>query len=69
LFCEHVAAVVEPSKMIDERIRELGDWRGPVLTRVRELIHEADRGKDSTGEAAFKELIRAAVAFNVAKKM
>ena len=30
------------SQMIDERIRELGDWRGPVLRRVRELIHEAD---------------------------
>jgi hypothetical protein len=135
-FCEHVAAVVEPSKMIDERIRELGDWRGPVLTRVRELIHEADpevveefkwqkttspgtpvwehdggictgesykqvvkltffqgaslkdpaslfnsslegktrraidiREDDAIDEAAFKELIRAAVAFNVAKKM
>jgi len=30
------------SQMIDERIRELGDWRGPVLKRMRELIHEAD---------------------------
>ena len=28
--------------MIDQRIRELGDWRGPVLKRMRELIHEAD---------------------------
>jgi hypothetical protein len=28
--------------MIDERIRELGDWRGSVLERIRELIHEAD---------------------------
>jgi len=122
------------SKMIDERIRELGDWRGSVLKRVRELIHEVDpevveewkwkkasspgtpvwshnggictgesykevvkltffhgaslkdparlfnsslEGKtrraidihegDAIDEAAFKELIRAAVAFNVAK--
>ena len=31
-----------PSKMIDQHIRELGDWRGPVLKRMRELIHEAD---------------------------
>ena len=121
--------------MIDERIRELGDWRGPVLKRMRELIREADsdvveewkwqkatsRGTpvwshdgiictgesykqvvkltfmngaslkdparlfnsslegntrraidihedDEIDEAAFKELIRAAVAFNVAKK-
>jgi hypothetical protein len=31
-----------PSQMIDLRIRELGDWRGQVLRRMRELIHEAD---------------------------
>jgi hypothetical protein len=30
------------SQKIDQRVRELGDWRGPVLQRVRELIHEAD---------------------------
>jgi hypothetical protein len=28
--------------MIDQRIRELGDWRGSVLKRMRALIHEAD---------------------------
>src|SRR5215471_962608 len=28
--------------LIDERIRELGDWRGKMLAKVRELIHEAD---------------------------
>ena len=28
--------------MIDQRIREFGDWRGSVLKRIRELIHEAD---------------------------
>jgi len=27
---------------IDERIAELGDWRGKTLARVRKLIHEAD---------------------------
>ena len=116
--------------MIDQRIRELGDWRGSVLKRMRELIHGADpevveewkwmgtpvwshNGGICTGEsykqvvkltffhgaslkdpshlfnsslegntrraidihkdgaieeAAFKELIRAAVAFNVAKR-
>ncbi|HEY8525444.1 MAG TPA: DUF1801 domain-containing protein [Acidimicrobiales bacterium] len=31
----------EASKKIDERIRELGDWRGDVLRRVRALIKEA----------------------------
>ena len=123
------------SQMIDQRIRELADWRGPMLKRLRELIHEADpdvveewkwqkvsspgtpvwshnggictgesykevvkltffqgaslkdparlfnsslegntrraidiRKDDAIKEAAFKELIRAAVAFNVAKK-
>jgi hypothetical protein len=123
------------SKMIDQRIRELGDWRGPVLKRMRELIRQADpevveewkwqkatspgtpvwshdgiictgesykqvvkltfmngaslkdparlfnsslegntrraidiHEDDEIDEAAFKELIRAAVAFNVAKK-
>ena len=123
------------SQMIDQRIRELGDWRGSVLKRMRALIHEAapevveewkwqkatspgtpvwshDGGictgesykqavkltffqgaslkdparlfnsslegnmrraidiheDDAVDEAAFKELIRAAVAFNGAKK-
>ena len=27
---------------IDERIRELGGWRGKALAKVREIIHEAD---------------------------
>jgi hypothetical protein len=121
--------------MIDKRIRELGDWRGPALKRIRELIHEADpevveewkwkkatspgtpvwshdggictgesykqvvkltffygaslkdparlfnsslegnmrraidiHEDDAVKEAAFKELIRSAVAFNVAKR-
>lgn len=31
-----------PSKLIDGRIKELGDWRGETLKRVRELIKEAD---------------------------
>jgi hypothetical protein len=31
-----------PSELIDERIRELGDWRGETLARLRALIHAAD---------------------------
>src|SRR5438552_17558311 len=31
-----------PSRFIDARIKELGDWRGETLSRVRELIKEAD---------------------------
>lgn len=30
------------SAFIDEKIRELGDWRGRTLARVREIIHRAD---------------------------
>lgn len=30
------------SASIDEKIRELGDWRGKTLAKVREIIHEAD---------------------------
>jgi hypothetical protein len=30
------------SKMIDQRIRELGGWRGSILKKVRDLIHKAD---------------------------
>jgi hypothetical protein len=28
--------------LIDERIKELGDWRGKALAKIRELIHDAD---------------------------
>ncbi|MFK4509815.1 DUF1801 domain-containing protein [Bradyrhizobium daqingense] len=31
-----------PAKLIDGRIKELGDWRGEMLARVRGLIKEAD---------------------------
>jgi len=31
-----------PSRLIDARIRELGDWRGEMLARLRALIHEVD---------------------------
>jgi len=30
------------SQLIDERIQELGDWRGKLLSRLRALIKEAD---------------------------
>src|SRR5438132_9454056 len=30
------------SKLIDEKIRELGDWRGETLSKVRGIIKEAD---------------------------
>ena len=30
------------SQLIDERIKELGDWRGKMLSRLRTLVKEAD---------------------------
>ena len=34
--------VKSPSQLIDARIKELGDWRGKMLSRLRGLIKEAD---------------------------
>jgi hypothetical protein len=34
--------VESASVLIDERIRELGGWRGKMLAKVRNIIHEAD---------------------------
>ena len=31
-----------PSQLIDARIRDLGDWRGETLARIRTLIKQAD---------------------------
>ena len=31
-----------PSQLIDARIKELGDWRGEMLRRLRTLVKEAD---------------------------
>jgi hypothetical protein len=33
-----------PSRLIDARIKDLGDWRGETLARVRMLIKQADPG-------------------------
>ncbi len=34
----------DPSKLMDARIEELGDWRGKTLSRLRALIKQADPG-------------------------
>jgi hypothetical protein len=31
-----------PSQLIEARIKELGDWRGATLSRIRQLIKQAD---------------------------
>jgi hypothetical protein len=33
---------IPASRRIDERIADLGDWRGETLAKVRALIHQAD---------------------------
>src|SRR5438477_10347360 len=34
--------VESASALIDAKIKELGDWRGKTLAKVREIIHQAD---------------------------
>jgi hypothetical protein len=34
--------MTDPSELIDARIKELGDWRGEMLGRLRGLVKEAD---------------------------
>ena len=36
------SSATSASALIDERITDLGDWRGQTLARVRRLIHQAD---------------------------
>ena len=37
-----MASKKSPSRRIDERIEELGDWRGKMLSRLRAVIKQAD---------------------------
>src|SRR5487761_1213000 len=39
---ERAFPVESASACIDEKIKELGDWRGKTLAKVRGIIHEAD---------------------------
>ncbi len=39
---DEAAQTPSPSAMIDARIRELGDWRGEMLARLRGLIKQAE---------------------------
>ncbi len=38
-----------PSQLIDARIKELGDWRGKMLSRLRNLVKEADPKSSRSG--------------------
>jgi hypothetical protein len=39
---KNVANGESPSALIDQRIKELGDWRGKTLAKVRQLIKQVD---------------------------
>jgi hypothetical protein len=39
---ETASASISASAFIDEKIKQLGDWRGKTLAKVRGIIHEAD---------------------------
>jgi hypothetical protein len=42
-LCLERGVAMEPaSAFIDQRIKELGDWRGKMLAKVRDIIHQAD---------------------------
>jgi hypothetical protein len=42
VYMKRPVPVESASAFIDERVRELGDWRGKALAKVREIIREAD---------------------------
>jgi hypothetical protein len=42
LNMERTVPVESASALIDEKINELGDWRGKTFAKLREIIHEAD---------------------------
>ena len=39
---ERISEEKSPSRLIDERIEELDDWRGKMLSQIRTLIKQAD---------------------------
>jgi hypothetical protein len=41
-MADSIAETDSPSRLIDQRIAALGDWRGKMLARLRALIKEAD---------------------------
>ena len=42
LYIERPVPVESASAFIDEKIKELEDWRGKTLAKMREIIHDAD---------------------------
>lgn len=42
LYRKRTVAMESASAFIDEKIKQLGDWRGKTLAKVRGIIHHAD---------------------------
>src|SRR5882724_4012741 len=42
LYMKRPVPVESASTLIDEKFKELGDWRGKTLAKVREIIRQAD---------------------------
>ena len=42
LYMERSVPMESASALIDEKIKQLGDWRGKMLAKVRGVIHDAD---------------------------
>jgi hypothetical protein len=42
LYMKKPVPVEFASASLDKKIKELGDWRGKMLAKVREVIHQAD---------------------------
>jgi hypothetical protein len=42
IYMNRPVAVESASALIDEKIKELGDWRGTMLAKLRKIIHAAD---------------------------
>jgi hypothetical protein len=42
VYLKRPVPVESASALFDEKIKELGDWRGKTLAKVREIIHAAD---------------------------
>jgi hypothetical protein len=65
-----------PSELVDKHIADVADWRGKMLAHLRKTIHDADpeiieelisTRATAINECALKNLIHAAMAFNLAR--
>ncbi|WP_245632272.1 hypothetical protein [Edaphobacter aggregans] len=49
---KRTVTVESASAFIDAKINELGDWRGKMLAKVREIIHKADPERERRTRAS-----------------